>query len=188
MNEQLDLEYGEPAADISEIVLSHEQIQTRVAELAAQISSDYAGLDPLMVGVLKGVVFFMADLLRKMTIHVEVDFLAIANYNSDARNNGYVRLVKDLDNPISGRHILFVEDMIDTGLTINYLLKNLKDRLPASLEVCTIFNKPGHRLVNIPIRYKGFDVPDRFMVGYGLDYHEKYRTLPFLGMLKRQAL
>jgi hypoxanthine phosphoribosyltransferase len=178
----------QPLEDISEVVLTQEQIQARVTELAAAISHDYSGLDPLMVGVLKGVIFFMSDLLRAISIHVEVDFLAIANYNSDARNNGYVRMVKDLDNPIANRHVIFVEDVIDTGLTINYLLKKLRDRLPASLEVCTIFNKPGNRLLNIPIKYKGFDIPDRFLVGYGLDYHEKYRNLPFLGLLKKNAL
>lgn len=179
--------YGEQANDIREIVLSTEQIQERVAELGRRISSDYAGQTPLLVGVLKGVLFFMADLLRSITIPVEMDFIAVSNYSAESRDQGYVRMVKDLEIPITGRHVLFVEDVIDTGLTLNYILRNLQARQPASLHVCVLFNKPTKRLIDIPTRYKGFDLPDRFVVGYGLDHREKYRNLPFVGMLKAEV-
>lgn len=173
---------------ISEILITEEGISRRVSELGAIISSDYKDLDPLFIGVLKGVFFFMADLLRQITIPVEVDFIAISSYSSEARNKGFVRLVKDLDTSITGRHILFIEDVVDTGLTLNYLLQNLKSRSPASLEVCTIFNKPHHRLIELPLKYVGFDLPDRFVVGYGLDYRERYRNLPYVALLKAQTL
>lgn len=175
------------AQDIQEILITGEQIQNRVQEIGEHISQDYRGKCPVLVGVLKGVLFFMADLLRVITIPSEVDFLAVASYSSEARNKGVVRLVKDLELPINHRHVLFVEDVIDTGLTLNYLLRNLREREPASLEVCVLFNKPGRRLIDIPIKYKGFDLPDRFVVGYGLDHQERYRNLPFIGLLKPQA-
>jgi hypoxanthine phosphoribosyltransferase len=184
MNDELREAYGNQVDDISEIVLTAEQIQNRVAEMGRAISEDYQGLQPVVVGVLKGVLFFMADLLRHITVPVEMDILAVSSYSTEARNMGYVRLLKDLDIPITGRHVLFVEDVVDTGLTLNYLLKNFQDRNPASLEVCVIFNKPGNRFIDTPMKYKGFDLPDRFVVGYGLDYREKYRNLPFVGMLK----
>jgi hypoxanthine phosphoribosyltransferase len=187
MNDVLRQKYGNQVDDISEIVLTTEQIQQRVAELGQAISRDYLGLQPVVVGVLKGVLFFMADLLRSITIPLEMDILAVSSYSTEVRNMGYVRLLKDLDIPINGRHVLFVEDVVDTGLTLNYLLKNLRDRNPASLEVCVIFNKPGNRFIETPLKYKGFDLPDRFVVGYGLDYREKYRNLPFVGMLKPQV-
>ncbi len=177
------------AADIRQVLISEEEIQTRVAEIGAAISRDYAGRDLLVVGVLKGVLFFMADLLRQITIPVEVDFMAVSSYSSEIRHEkGYVRLLKDLDVPLTGRHVLFVEDVIDTGLTLNYLLRNLRTREPASLEVCVLFNKPAHRFIDIPLKYKGFDLPDRFVAGYGLDYREKYRNLPFVGVLKPNVL
>ncbi len=179
-------QYGEQAEDLSEIIFTAEQIQQRVAEIGQAISRDYAGQDLIMVGVLKGVLFFMADLLRQVALPVEVDFLAVTSYSTEVRNQGFVRMLKDLEMPISARHVLFVEDVIDTGLTLNYLLKNLRDRQPASLEVCVLFNKPNHRLIDTPLKYKGFDLPDRFVVGYGLDYREKYRNLPFVGILKAQ--
>lgn len=179
--------YGEMATDISEIILSQEAIQKRVAELGKAISKDYARSNPLLVGVLKGVVFFMADLLRSITIPVEVDFIAISSYSPETRGQGFVRLVKDLEIPIQGRHILFIEDVIDTGLTLNYILNNLRARQPASLEVCVLFDKAERRLIDIPIKYKGFDLPDRFVVGYGLDHREKYRNLPFVGLLKPEV-
>lgn len=188
MNEGLLKNYPDYSEDISEIILTPEQIQQRVGELGKQISQDYYQLDPILIGVLKGVLIFMADLLRAITIPVEVDFMAISSYSQEARDKGLVRLVKDLETPISGRHVLFVEDMVDTGLTLNYLLRTLQMRQPASLNVCTIFNKQKLRLVDIPIKYKGFDLPDRFIVGYGLDHREKYRNLPFVSMLKPQAL
>ncbi len=180
-------DYPALAGDIKEIILTSEQIQHRVTEIGQAISSDYADKNPLLVGVLKGVVFFMADLLRSISIPVAVDFIAISSYSPETRNQGIVHLAKDLEMPLAGRHVLFVEDVIDTGLTLNYLLRNLQSRQPASLEVCVLFNKPEHRLMNIPLKYKGFDLPDRFVVGYGLDYREKYRNLPFVGLLRAQA-
>jgi hypoxanthine phosphoribosyltransferase len=175
--------YGELAAGVREILLPADTIQQRVRELGAAISQDYAGRNPLLVGVLKGVLFFMADLLRAITIPAEVDFMAVASYTANSREQGLVRLDKDLEMPLTGRHVLFVEDVIDTGLTLNYLLRSLRAREPASLEVCVLFNKPRRRLIDIPLKYKGFDLPARFVVGYGLDYRERYRNLPFVGLL-----
>jgi len=180
-------DYGELAEGVGEILISEERLRQRVAEMARQISLDYAGKNPLLVGVLKGVLFFMSDLLQLLTIHAEIDFIAVSNYSLETRKRGMVRLVKDLEIPIDGRHILFVEDVIDTGLTLNYILNNLRSRNPASLEVCVLFNKPNHRLIEMPIKYKGFDLPDRFVVGYGLDYREKYRNLPFVALLKPEV-
>jgi hypoxanthine phosphoribosyltransferase len=181
--------FKELSADVRQVLISEEEIAARVAEIGAAISRDYAGRDLLVVGVLKGVLFFMADLLRQITIPVEVDFIAVSSYSSEIRHEkGYVRLLKDLDVPLTGRHVLFVEDVIDTGLTLNYLLRNLRTREPASLEVCVLFNKPAHRFIDIPLKYKGFDLPDRFVAGYGLDYREKYRNLPFVGVLKPNVL
>jgi hypoxanthine phosphoribosyltransferase len=179
--------YGVLAEGISQILFDAQQIEERVLELGQEISRDYEGSRPLLVGVLKGVFPFMADLLRAMTIPVEVDFMAIASYNHSTREQGFVRVQKDLDEPLDGRHVLFVEDVIDTGLTLNYLLRNLKARGPASLKVCTLFEKPQRRLINIPIRYKGFDLPNKFVVGYGLDYRELYRNLPYVGLLKPEV-
>jgi hypoxanthine phosphoribosyltransferase len=176
--------YSLLAQDISQVLLSEEDIQTRISEIGAQISSEYAGKNPLLVGVLKGVLCFMADLLRAITIPVEVDFMAVSSYSPEARDQGLVRLVKDLETPIAGRHVLFVEDVIDTGLTLNYLLQTLRMRQPESLRVCALFNKSKLRLINVPVDYVGFDLPDRFVVGYGLDYQERYRNLPFVGLLK----
>ena len=175
-------------ADISNIIFSKESIQHRIHEIGRQISADYAGLNPLMVGVLRGVLFFMADLLREVQIPLEVDFLAISSYSTESRDQGFVRLEKDLDIPIRGRHVLFIEDVIDTGLTLSYILRNLRTRQPASLEICVLFNKPTKRLIDIPMRYKGFDLPDQFVVGYGLDYREKYRNLPYVGLLRTEIL
>ncbi len=180
--------YGELMESVDEVLITEEAIQQRVRELGQAISRDYAGRDPLLVGVLKGVVFFMADLLRSITIPVEVDFIAISSYSPEARKRGVVRLVKDLEIPMTGRHVLFVEDVIDTGLTLGYLLRTLRARAPASLEVCVLFNKPRHRLIDIPVKYAGIDLPDRFVVGYGLDHRERYRNLPFVGLLKEDAL
>lgn len=170
---------------VSEVLLTGAQIQTRVAELGAAISADYAGLDPLLVGVLRGVTLFIADLLRAVTIPAQVDFMAISSYGEHAQPGapGAVRIMKDLETSIAGRHVLFVEDMVDTGLTLNYLLRLLRGRGPASLHVCAMFNKPRLRLFNLPLRYVGFELPDRYVVGYGLDYHQLYRNLPYLGIL-----
>ena len=181
-------QYRQFWGDIQEILISEEAIQQRVRELGAQISADYAGRNIILVGVLKGVLFFMADLLRAITIPVEVDFIAVTNYSPESRAKGVVRLVKDLEMNITDRHVLFIEDVVDTGLTLTYLLRNLRERAPSSLEVCTLFNKPVHRIMDIRIKYKGFDLPDLFVVGYGLDHRERYRNLPFVGVLKPGAL
>jgi hypoxanthine phosphoribosyltransferase len=183
MNAELPGDHPELTNGIRKVLYTQEQIQQRVAELGQAISRDYAGHNPIMVGVLKGVVFFMADLLRELTIPAEVDFIAVSSYSPEARDHGMVRLVKDLETPINGRHILFVEDVIDSGFTLNYLLQNLRARRPASLEVCVLFDKSSNRLLDIPIKYKGFDLPPYFVVGYGLDFREKYRNLPFVGLL-----
>ncbi len=179
--------YGELSADVREVLLTEEQIHARVLELGQAISRDYAGRNPVLIGVLKGVALFMADLLRSITIPVEVDFLAISSYTPD-QEQGVVRLVKDLEAPVTGRDVLFVEDVIDTGLTLNYLLRTLRTRKPASLEVAVLFNKPAQRLVDLPLKYCGFELPEGFVVGYGLDFRERYRNLPFVGLLKPSAL
>jgi hypoxanthine phosphoribosyltransferase len=173
---------------LGRVLFSESVIRQRVGEIGAQISRDYAGLDPLVVGVLKGVMFFMSDLLRTLTLPVHVDFMAISRYKPGQGAKGPVRLTKDLDEPVEGRHVLFVEDVVDTGLTLSYLLRNLRARTPASLEVCTLFDKPQHRIADVAIRYRGFDLPDRFVVGYGLDYKEAYRHLPYVAELTPQTL
>ncbi len=175
--------YAELAPGVREVVLTAAQIETRVRELGAAISQDYAGRRPVLVGVLRGVFIFMADLIRAITVATEVDFIAVASYSAESRDRGMVRLVKDLDVSIMGRHVIFVEDIVDTGLTLNFLLRNLRAREPASLEVCALFNKAKNRLIDVPIKYRGFDLPDRLVVGYGLDYREQYRNLPFVGLL-----
>lgn len=176
--------YGELHNDVGRILYTEEDINQRIRKLGQAISQDYIDLNPLLVGVLKGGVTFMADLLRMITIPVEVDFMAVSSYSAAARDKGLVRLQKDLDEPINNRHVLFVEHVIDTGLTLNYLLRNLQARGPASIKICVLFDKSRRRLIDLPLAYKGFDLPDRFVVGYGLDYREKYRNLPFVGVLK----
>lgn len=173
---------------LGRVLFSESNIRQRSAEMAAQISLDYAGRNPVVIGVLKGVVFFMSDLLRAITVPVRVDYMAISRYNPGERAKGAVRLIKDLDLSVEGQHVLFVEDVIDTGLTLSYLLRLLRARGPASLEVCTLFDKPQHRIADIPLRYKGFDLPDRFVVGYGLDYKEAYRHLPYVAELRPEVL
>lgn len=170
--------------DIARILYTQEEIQTRIAELGAEISRDYAGLNPVLIGVLRGVFMFMADLARAITIPINIDFIGITRYGPSTRTQGVVRFTKDLDINISGRHVLFVEDVIDTGLSLRYILRTLKAREPASLKVCTLFNKSRARLFSIQIDYIGFDGLDQFVVGYGLDYDEQYRHLPFVGVLK----
>jgi hypoxanthine phosphoribosyltransferase len=177
---------------IDRVILNQEQIAIRVAQLGAAISADYAGQDLILVGVLRGVLFFMADLLRAITIPVRYDFIAISRYGPTSQTRGVVRLTKDLDEHIEGRHVLFVEDVIDTGLTSNYILKNLRAREPASLKVCVLLDRPQHRLIDLNIAYKGFELPDLFLVGYGLDYQQMFRNLPYIatlgsGALSRQA-
>jgi len=174
--------------DIAEVLISQEQIQARVAAMGAQISADYAGKDPLLVGVLRGVFMFMADLVRAITIPIMVDFIGITRYGPSARTQGVVRFTKDLEMSIQGRHVLFIEDVIDTGLSLRYILRSLETRDPASLKVCALFSKPHTRLFDLEIAYTGFVLPDRFVVGYGLDYDERYRNLPFVGVLKEEAI
>lgn len=181
--EGIDLTRG-----LGRVLFSASDIHRRIAELAAQISLDYAGRNPVVIGVLKGVVFFMSDLLRAITVPVRVDYMAISRYSPGERAKGPVRLIKDLDLSVEGQHVLFVEDVIDTGLTLSYLLRLLRARSPASLEVCTLFDKPQHRIADIPLKYKGFDLPDRFVVGYGLDYKEAYRHLPYVAELRPEVL
>jgi len=184
-------EYGvnpECLEGIDRILFTPEQIQARVSELGAQISRDYEGRSLLIIGVLRGVIFFISDLMRSIKIPIEVDFMAVSSYSADSREMGFVRLIKDLELSITGRHVVFVEDIIDTGLTLNYLLRTLRTRNPASLEVCVLFNKEKKRLIDLPLRYKGFDIPDYYIVGYGLDHREKYRNMPFVGLLKAEVL
>jgi len=171
-------------ADILEVLFTEAQIQNRVQELATAISRDYEGRTPYLVGVLRGVVPFMADLVRAMRIPLTLDFIAISRYGPSARTRGVVRLVKDLDETVAGRDVLFVEDVVDTGLTLNYILSILRRRYPATLQVCTLFDRVVRRLVSdLPIAYRGFELPDRFVVGYGLDYRQRYRNLPYVGIL-----
>jgi len=185
---RLEQAEAELARGLGRTLLTEAEIRLRIAELAADISRDYAGLNPLLVGVLKGVVFFMSDLMRAITIRARMDFMAISRYAPHGQAKGPVRLIKDLEEPVDGQHVIFVEDIIDTGLTLNYLLRILKTRSPASLEVCALFDKKDHRLVNTQIKYRGFDLPSRFVVGYGLDYCEEYRHLPFVGELRPELL
>jgi hypoxanthine phosphoribosyltransferase len=178
---------GSSAADpeIGEILVDAGVLQRRVAELGEEISRDYAGRSLLLIGVLKGAVFFLSDLMRFIDIPVEVDFMAVASYGSATDSSGVVRILKDLDVVIAGRDVLIVEDIVDSGLTLQYLLRNLGSRDPGSLEVCALLTKPERRKVDLPTRYVGFEIPDRFVVGYGLDYAERYRNLPYVAALTR---
>jgi hypoxanthine phosphoribosyltransferase len=179
--------YSAGAAEVSlgETLVTAEQLQERVAELGEQISRDYVGRSLLLIGVLKGAVFFLSDLMRYIEIPVEVDFMAVASYGSATDSSGVVRILKDLDAAIEGRDVLIVEDIVDSGLTLQYLLRNLGSRNPRSLEVCALLTKPERRKVDLPSRYVGFEIPDRFVVGYGLDHAEQYRNLPFVAVLER---
>lgn len=170
--------------DIDEVIVTEEQITKRLADLASQIDADYAGERLLIVGVLKGAFILMADLARLITVTTAVDFMACSSYGSGTRSSGTVRIMKDLDVDIEDEHVLLVEDIVDSGLTLDYLLKNLRSRGPKSLEVLAFLDKPSRRRVDIPIKYLGFEVPDVFVVGYGLDWDQRYRNLPFVGTLK----
>jgi hypoxanthine phosphoribosyltransferase len=174
-------------AAVGEILVDEESLRARVAELGEEISTDYAGRDLLLVGVLKGAVFFMADLMRQLTVPCEVDFMAISSYGAASDSSGVVRILKDLDIPIEGRHVLVVEDIIDSGLTLSYLMRNLTSRRPETLEVCALLTKPERREIDVPVRYVGFEIPNRFVVGYGLDFAERYRNLPYVGVLQEDA-
>jgi hypoxanthine phosphoribosyltransferase len=172
-------------AAIGEVLVSAEEVQRRVAELGEQISRDYAGRSLLLIGVLKGAVFFLSDLMRFIDIPVEVDFMAVASYGSATDSSGVVRILKDLDAAIEDRDVLIVEDIVDSGLTLQYLMRNLGSRNPRTLEVCALLTKPERRKVDLPTRYVGFEIPNRFVVGYGLDYAERHRNLPFVAVLER---
>ena len=168
---------------IGETLVSEDDLQRRVRELGQEISRDYEGRDLFLVGVLKGAVFFLSDLMRAIEVPSEVDFMAVASYGSSTDSSGVVRILKDLDASIEGREVLIVEDIVDSGLTLSYLLRTLKARDPQSLEVCALLTKPERRQVDLPIRYVGFEIPNRFAIGYGLDHAERYRNLPYVAVL-----
>jgi len=169
---------------VGEILVQPDDLSRRVRELGRQITADYEGRDLLLVGVLKGAVFFLSDLMRHIDVPCEVDFMAIASYGSSSDSSGVVRILKDLDASIEGRDVLIVEDIVDSGLTLSYLLRTLKARDPGSLEVCALLTKPERRKVNLPIRYTGFEIPNRFAIGYGLDHAERFRNLPYVAVLE----
>jgi hypoxanthine phosphoribosyltransferase len=168
---------------IGEILVQGDELAHRVRELAAEVSRDYAERDLILIGVLKGAIFFLADFMRQLEVDCELDFMAVSSYGSSTDSSGIVRILKDLDAPISGKDVLIVEDIVDSGLTLSYLLRTLAAREPASLEVCALLTKPERRKVELPIRYVGFEIPDRFAIGYGLDYLERYRNLPYVAVL-----
>jgi hypoxanthine phosphoribosyltransferase len=175
-------------ADIAEILIPEADIQAKVAELGTRISADYAGCELTLVSVLKGSLPFMADLMRAISIPVQIDLMEVSSYGGKAtESSGLVRILKDLSSSVDGRHVLIVEDIIDTGLTLNYLLRYLRGKNPATLRICTLLDKPARRLVEIPIDYLGFEIPDQFVIGYGLDYGERYRNLRFVGVLRPEV-
>ncbi len=172
--------------DVGKVLLDGDTISRRVAELGQEISRDYAGRDLFLVGVLKGAVFFIADLMRELEVSCEVDFMAISSYGSSTDSSGVVRILKDLDESIEGRDVLVVEDIIDSGLTLSYLLRTLRARQPRSLEVCALLTKPTRRKIEINCQYVGFEIPADFVIGYGLDFAQKYRNLPYVGVLREE--
>src|SRR3989475_10586035 len=180
---QTELERG-----VGEVLIEETALQSRIVELGAEISADYTGRDLLLIGVLKGAVFFMADLMRTLTIPCEIDFMAISSYGAQTDSSGVVRILKDLDINIEGREVLVVEDIIDSGLTLSYLMRNLEAREPASLEVCALLTKPERREIDVPVRYIGFEIPNRFVIGYGLDFADRYRNLPYVGVLDSELV
>ena len=173
---------------VGEILIDEETLAARVAELGDEVSADYQGRDLLLIGVLKGAVFFMADLMRHLTVPCEVDFMAISSYGDSTDSSGIVRILKDLDINIEGRHVLVVEDIIDSGLTLSYLMRNLESREPATLEVCALLTKPARREIDVPVRYVGFEIPNKFVIGYGLDFAERYRNLPYVAVLSEELI
>jgi hypoxanthine phosphoribosyltransferase len=170
--------------DVEQILLDGDAIQGRVAELGAQLTADYAGRQPVMVSVLKGSIVFLADLIRATELPLSLDLMEVSSYGSGTESSGQVRILKDLSMTIEGRDVIVVEDIIDTGLTLNYLLRYLRERNPASIRICCLLDKPARRLAEIDIAYRGFTIPDRFVIGYGLDYDERYRNLPYIGVLR----
>ncbi len=183
----LDGDVHPSEADVESILLSPEQIATRVAEMGAQISHDYEGKDPVFIAVLVGAAIFSADLLRQITIPCSLDFMAISSYGKETRSSGVVRVMKDLDESIESRHVIIVEDIIDTGLTLNYLLDNIRNRNVASVRVAALLDKPSRRLTKVDVDYIGFEVPDEFVIGYGLDFAQRYRNFPYVGVLRPEV-
>jgi hypoxanthine phosphoribosyltransferase len=184
MTTRTELERG-----VGEVLIDEASLQARIAELGEEISAFYDHRDPpLLVGVLKGAVFFMSDLMRHLTVPCEVDFMAISSYGAATDSSGVVRILKDLDINIEGRHVLVVEDIIDSGLTLSYLMRNLESREPASLEVAALMTKPARREIDVPVRWVGFEIPNRFVIGYGLDFAERYRNLPYVGVLSEDLI
>jgi hypoxanthine phosphoribosyltransferase len=177
-----------PDDGIGEILITPGQLEDRVSELAAEITRDYRGKELFLMGVLKGAIFFVADLMRQTDLRCELDFMAVSSYGSTTDSSGVVRILKDLDAPIEGRDVLIVEDVVDSGLTLAYLLRSLRSRNPRSLEVCALLVKPHRRKVELPIRYVGFEIPDRFVVGYGLDLDQRYRNLPYVAALEEDLV
>jgi hypoxanthine phosphoribosyltransferase len=169
---------------VGDILVQPDELAHRVRELAQEISHDYEGRDLLLIGVLKGAVFFLSDLMRHLEVECEVDFMAVSSYGSSTDSSGIVRILKDLDSPIEGRDVLIVEDIVDSGLTLSYLFRMLRARNPATLEVCALLTKPERREVDLPIRYVGFEIPNRFAIGYGLDHAERFRNLPYVAVLE----
>jgi hypoxanthine phosphoribosyltransferase len=173
---------------VGEILIDSDALRARIAELGEEISAAYEGKDLLLIGVLKGAVFFMADLMRHLTVPCEVDFMAISSYGAATDSSGVVRILKDLEINIEGRNVLVVEDIIDSGLTLSYLMRNLESREPASLEICALLTKPDRREIDVPVRWIGFEIPNRFVIGYGLDFAERYRNLPYVGVLSDELM
>ena len=174
-------------SDVGDILISKQDLSTKLKEIGEKISKDYEDKDLLLIGVLKGSFIFLADLMRNIDIPVEVDFMAVSSYGSSTKSSGVVKILKDLDATIEGKDVLVVEDIIDTGLTLSYLMSNLKTRGAKTVEVCTLLDKPERRKADVPLKYKGFDIPDEFIVGYGLDYAQKYRNLDQIYILKEEA-
>jgi hypoxanthine phosphoribosyltransferase len=172
---------------VGEVLIDEAALRQRIEELGEEISADYDGREVLLVGVLKGAVFFMADLMRQLSLPCEIDFMAISSYGEGTDSSGVVRILKDLDSNITDRHVLILEDIIDTGLTLSYLMRNLGAREPASLEVCALLVKHGRRETDVPVKYVGFEIPNRFVVGYGLDFGERYRNLPHVAVLEPES-
>ena len=173
---------------VGEVLIDSDSLRARIVELGEEISAHYAGRDLLLVVVLKGAVFFMADLMRHLTVPCEVDFMAISSYGAQTDSSGVVRILKDLDINIDGRNVLVVEDIIDSGLTLSYLMRNLESREPASLEICALLTKPARREIDVPVRWIGFEIPNKFVIGYGLDFAERYRNLPYVGVLSDELM
>jgi hypoxanthine phosphoribosyltransferase len=172
-------------SDIEKVIVNEEQLQNRLKEIARQIESDYKDQDLLLIGVLKGAVMVMADLTRHINRHVEIDWMAVSSYGSGTKSSGVVRILKDLDRDITGRNVLIIEDIVDTGLTLDWLSQNLKSRGAGSVEIMTVLRKPDAAMVKVDVRYVGFDIPKDFVIGYGLDFNEKYRNLPFIAVLAK---